>query len=163
MAGYYARFTTWIMGYTTKKAAYPIEWAGLSPAIFSDSRVLALSTGSGVHQQVGASVARLKEIFLERGTFAVNEATHTVYAEVYSKTSEKRRVIQFDWQEMSLSACTIDVDGTEIVSTTPIQYASLEAGSGAPFCATILLGFLMQRMGAGPFGCDQAFERHVQD
>lgn len=148
MAGYYSRFTTWVMGYTTKKAVYPMEWAGLSPAIFSDSRVLALSTGSGVHQQVGASVARLKEIFLERGTFAVNEATHTVYAEIYSKTSEKRRVIQFDWQEMSLSACTIDVDGTEIVSTTPIQYASLEAGSGAPFCATILLGFLMQRMGA---------------
>lgn len=78
----------------------------------------------------------------------MNEATHTVYAEVYSKTSEKRRVIQFDWREMSLSACTIDVDGTEIVSTTPIQYASLEAGSGAPFYATILLGFLMQRMGA---------------
>ena len=32
MAGYYSRFTTWVMGYTTKKAVYPMEWAGLSSA-----------------------------------------------------------------------------------------------------------------------------------
>ncbi len=42
MAGYYSTFTTWVMGYRTKKADYPMEWASLSPAIFADSRVLAL-------------------------------------------------------------------------------------------------------------------------
>ncbi len=71
----------------------------------------------------------------------MNEATHTVYAEIYSKTSEKRRVIQFNWQEMSLSACTIDVDGTEIVSIIPIQYASLEAGKRCSFLRHNPAGF----------------------
>lgn len=145
MATVYERFLTWVFGFKTPKSYYPEPWNTLNPSIFTDGRSLVLSTGVAM---VGASIARLNEVFLHRGTFAIDHEANAVIADVYSKTSATHRVIRYKWDTPEISACSIrdEGDGT-YKSVLPIEIDTRASGSGAPFFAVIFLGYLLKQHG----------------